>query len=126
MFPLSFQWVPIRFPIHSPSSQCVLQHVLHSTSRLSHMLWQMLPSFHLYRWAKGGGGTLYIKREPSILGSLHSFIFFWVMGQSNWLAEKKEKKKRVIGTWEAPHLINRERWIGERSIWITLGISTPS
>jgi hypothetical protein len=76
MFPLSFQWVPIRFPIHSPSSQCVLQHVLHSTSRLSHMLWQMLPSFHLYRWAKGGGGTLYIKREPSILGSLHSFIFF--------------------------------------------------
>jgi hypothetical protein len=32
----------------SPSSQCVPQHVLHiSISLLSHMLWQMLFSFHL-------------------------------------------------------------------------------
>jgi len=50
MFPLSSQWVLIRFPI---CSQCVSQHVLHSTSLLSHMLWQLLSSFHLYRWAKG-------------------------------------------------------------------------
>jgi len=28
-------------------------HVLHSTSLLSHMLWQMFSSFHLYTWAKG-------------------------------------------------------------------------
>jgi hypothetical protein len=35
----------------SPSSHYVTQHVLHSTSLLSllsHMLWQMLSSFHLY------------------------------------------------------------------------------
>ncbi len=40
--PLLLQWV-----------LSVTQHVLHSTSLLSNMLWQMLSSFHLYRWAKG-------------------------------------------------------------------------
>jgi hypothetical protein len=53
MCPSSSQWVPIGFSICSPSSQCVPQHVLHSTSLLSYMFWQMLSSFHLYRWAKG-------------------------------------------------------------------------
>jgi hypothetical protein len=42
--PLSSQWVLISSPICSPSSQCVPEHVLHSTSLLSHMLWQMLSS----------------------------------------------------------------------------------
>ncbi len=46
------QWVPIMCPICSSSSQCVPQHILHSTSLLSDMLQQMLSSFHLYRWAK--------------------------------------------------------------------------
>jgi hypothetical protein len=36
-------------------------------------------------------GTLYFKIEPSTLCSLHSFIFFWVIGQSNWLVAKKKK-----------------------------------
>jgi hypothetical protein len=46
MFQLSSQWVPIMFPI------CP-QQVLHSTSFLSHMLREMLPSFHQYTWCEG-------------------------------------------------------------------------
>jgi hypothetical protein len=38
------------------------------------------------------GGTVQFKIELSVLGSLHCFFFFGVMGQSNWrVAEKKEK-----------------------------------
>jgi len=47
MFHLSSQWVPIRLSICVSSSQCVPQNVLNSTSLESHMLWQMLSSFHL-------------------------------------------------------------------------------
>jgi hypothetical protein len=36
--------------------------------------------------------------ESSILGSLHSFNFFFVMGQSNWLIAKKKNS----WTCEAP------------------------
>jgi hypothetical protein len=61
MFPLSSQWVLIRFPI---CSQCVPQHVLHSTSLLSHVLWQLVVL-----------GTLHLKIDPSILWSFHNFIF---------------------------------------------------
>jgi hypothetical protein len=42
-------------------------------SLLSHMNWQMLSSFHLYRWAKGFE-TWYLEKEPSILWCFHSFI----------------------------------------------------
>jgi hypothetical protein len=56
MFPLSSQWVFLS------NSQYVPQRNLHSTSLLSHMLWQMLSSCHLFRWAKGGG-ALYIQIE---------------------------------------------------------------
>jgi hypothetical protein len=59
-------------------SQYVPQCVLHSTSLLSHMVWQMLSSCHLYTWAKGGG-TLFIQIEQieqSTLGILHSLISF--------------------------------------------------
>ncbi len=41
-FPLCSFKVPNEFPI---GSQYVCQHVLHSTSLLSHMVWQMLFSF---------------------------------------------------------------------------------
>ncbi len=51
--PFKLQWVPIRFSKCSSSSQCVPQHVLHSNSLLSHIMWQMLSSLHLYRLAKG-------------------------------------------------------------------------
>jgi hypothetical protein len=69
VFPLhsfKFSMVPIRFPRCS-------QHVLHSTSLLSHMFWQMLSSFHLYKCAKGK--ELYISKiEPSIWRCFHNFI----------------------------------------------------
>jgi hypothetical protein len=55
-----------------------------------------------------GGGTLYFKIESSILGSLHSFNIFQVMGQSNWLIAKEKEKEK---TWEAPHLINRRAYL---------------
>jgi hypothetical protein len=35
-----------------PGSQCVPQHVLHSTSLLALILWQILSSFHPFMWAK--------------------------------------------------------------------------
>jgi len=49
MFPLGSQWVLNM----SPKFPMCSQHVVHSTSLLSHMFWQMLSSFHLYRYAKG-------------------------------------------------------------------------
>ncbi len=53
-FPMCSHHVPFEFNNGFPSvSQYIPQYVFHSTSLLSHMLWQMLFSFHLYRWAKG-------------------------------------------------------------------------
>jgi len=49
-FAMCSHYVPAKFLM---GSQFVPQHVLHSTSLLSHMLWQMLSSFHLCRWDKG-------------------------------------------------------------------------
>jgi len=43
------------------------------------------------------GEALCLSIESSILGSLHSFNFFFAMGQSNWLIAKKES-----WTCEAP------------------------
>jgi hypothetical protein len=49
--------------------------------------------------------------ETYILRSFQSFnflCFFVVMGQSNSLIAKKNKKQKTNqGNWEAPHLINR-------------------
>ncbi len=72
MFLLSSQWVPNMFP---PSSHCVPQHVLHSTSLSSHMLWQMLSSFHLHRWGKGE--KLYTSKYNILFwgASIVSFFF---------------------------------------------------
>jgi hypothetical protein len=42
------------------------------------------------------GEELYYKIEPSILGSLHSFNFFFgVMGQSNWFVARKKIKIKI-------------------------------
>jgi hypothetical protein len=49
-FSMCSHYVPFKFPM---GSHQVPQHILHSTSLLSHMLWQMLSSFHLYISAKG-------------------------------------------------------------------------
>jgi hypothetical protein len=57
-------------------THCVPQHVLHSASLLSHMLWQMLSSFLSPIWVGQRKGTLYIKIDSSIWESLHSFMLF--------------------------------------------------
>jgi hypothetical protein len=53
----------------------------------------------MYIGGAKGEGTLYFKIEPSIFwrASVVSFFFFGVMGQSNWLIEKKRKKKIELG-----------------------------
>jgi hypothetical protein len=76
MFLLSFQWVPIRFSICFPSSQCFPQHVLLHTT----------PHFYPIYFGKccppltyiGGpkGMNLILQIEPSILGSHHSFLWW--------------------------------------------------
>jgi hypothetical protein len=79
-------------------SQYVPQHVLHlSTTLLFHMLWQMLFSFHLYAGVKGG--TIYIKTEPPILRSLHSFNFWGTMGQSKLACRHPQKRKEELGRY---------------------------
>jgi len=83
----SKQWVP-KF------LTCCPQRVPNSTSLLSHMLWQMLSSFHLYSWAKGK--ELYsLKKKPSILGSLHN-IYFFLSDEPIKLAYCKPKKKKNL------------------------------
>jgi hypothetical protein len=67
-------------------------------------------------------GTPYFKIEPSILVRLRR-IFFWVIGQSNWLIAKKTKLNL-----EAPHLINTKhdrydiRGLGPWDFTIKLGV----
>jgi hypothetical protein len=53
VFPLGYLKVLHGFPICSPSSQCVPKHLVHSTSLLSHMFWQMSCSIHVYSCTKG-------------------------------------------------------------------------
>ncbi len=68
--PTMFQvQVPNGFSIHSPSSQ----HVLHSTSLLSHMLWQMLSSFQLGQIGWTQNKTFYFGETPEFL----LFIYWW-------------------------------------------------
>jgi hypothetical protein len=85
----------------SPSSHCVTQHVLHSTSLLSNMLWQMLSSFHLYRWAKGED---FYTSKYNLLFWRASKISFNFSDGSIKLAHWNPKKS---WTWKAHHLINR-------------------
>jgi hypothetical protein len=60
-----------------------------STSLLSHMLWQMLSSFHLYMSAKGKKFYTF-QVEPSGLGSFHSVSSFLSDGSIK-LAHCKKK-----------------------------------
>jgi hypothetical protein len=85
----------------SPSSHCVTQHVLHSTSLLSHMLWQTLSSFHLYRWAKGE--EFYTSKYNLLFwrASVVSFIF---SDGSIKLACCNPKKS---WTWKAHHQVHK-------------------
>jgi len=59
------------------------------------------------------GGTIYIKPKPSILSSLHSFIFLGAMGQSNWfwpriLAQFVDESEHSQG-FTNPELLNQAR-----------------
>jgi hypothetical protein len=85
--------VPNGFP---SGSQCVPN----STLLYSHMLCPKSSPSHLYRRAKGGGGTPSFHIESCILGSLYSFNFFFTMGQSK-LAHCKNKKK--LDLWGTPN-----------------------
>jgi hypothetical protein len=52
---------------------------------------KVLPFSPILIGPKGESRDLSI--ESSILGSLHSFNYFFVMGQSNWLIAAKKKKR---------------------------------
>jgi hypothetical protein len=69
------------------------------------MVWQIVVLLSPI-WVGQRGGTQYFKIEPSILGSLHSFIFLCDGPIKLVHCEKKKKQQN----WEAPHLINK---IGE-------------
>ncbi len=80
MFPSSSQWVPIRFSMCSPR------------------VFPIAPHFNPIFFAQS---PPLLSIESSILGSLHRFNFFLVMGQSNWLIAKKKHLKKNW-TCEAP------------------------
>jgi hypothetical protein len=82
------QCIPTMFPWGFPSCS---QYFLHSTSLLSHMLWQMLSSFHLYTWA-GGAWTLCFIIEHFDFRNLHNFTCFeWWANQIGSLKKKNIK-----------------------------------
>ncbi len=123
MFLSSSQWVPIRlivnmfggndffhfslvpsvFSLCSPcvpngfpsGPQFVPQHVVHSTSLVSHMLWQMLSSFHLYRWATGE--ELYTSKWNLLFWGAWVVSFF-LSDEPIKLARCKRKKLKLGGT----------------------------
>ncbi len=69
-------WVGEGQSKESPSSWPVPQNVsTSSTSLLSHMLWQMLSSFHLYRWAEGKNCIFY--NRTFYVMSLRNVLLFW-------------------------------------------------
>jgi hypothetical protein len=52
--------------------------------------------------------ALHLSIESSILRSLHSFNFFFAIGQSNWLIAKEKEK---VGFVRHPKLINmKQKW----------------
>ncbi len=61
------------------------------------------PFTYIHGQPKGRNSML--QNRTLYLGSLHSFSFFGVMSQSNWLIANQKKN----WTWEAHHLINRKR-----------------
>ncbi len=87
-FPMCIYYFPFKFPL---SSQHVPQHVLHSTSLLSHMLCSnvVIPS-PLYLGQRGE--TLCLKIKPFILRSYHSFIFFLSNGPIKLIGCTKKNK----------------------------------
>ncbi len=98
-------WLPNVFP----------QHVLHSNWLLSsHMLWQMLSSFHLYIGGPKGKNSILQNRTFYCGGASTGFFFcleWWANSQIGLLQTKEN------WTWKAHDLVNRKgEWIGEVEI----------
>jgi hypothetical protein len=75
MFLSSSQWVPIRFPIFSPRVFTITLHFNPICFA------QSLPLLTYIGGPKGE--ALHVFIDFSILGSFHSFNFFFALGQSN-------------------------------------------
>ncbi len=76
-FPMCSHYVPFKFPM---GSQYFPQHFFHTSSLLYALENGVLLS---PIWVAKRGGIIQFKIKSSVLGSLHYFIFFGVMGQSN-------------------------------------------
>ncbi len=72
---LCSQWCSHMFPICSSSSQCVPSR----TSILSHIVWPQFFRPCPYRWTKMK--ELYFSIKTSIWGSIHNYLFIFMMGQ---------------------------------------------
>jgi hypothetical protein len=71
-----------KFLTCAPKSSQVSDLFLKFNSNLSHILWQMLPSFYLHKSAKG---EEFCTSKQNLLCWVPSTVsYFWVMGQSNW------------------------------------------
>jgi hypothetical protein len=79
-----------RFPMCSPR-------VLPIAPRFNPLYFAQSPPLLTYI-GEPKGEALHLSMESSILGSLHSFYFLLVMGQSNWLIAKKRKRLDLWGT----------------------------
>ncbi len=83
--------VPNMFPMFSMCSPRVLLRA----PRFNPLCFAQSPPLLTYIGGPNGE-ALHLSMESSILGSLHSFNFFVVMGQSNWLIAKKKKKVGLV------------------------------
>jgi len=89
-FPMCSHYVPFKFPM---GSQYFPQHFFHTSSLLYALENGVLLS---PIWVAKRGGIVQFKIKSSVLGSLHYFFFFGVMGQSNWHVAPKKKLRRHL------------------------------
>ncbi len=75
-FAMRSHYVPSKFSMGSHQVPHMFpQHILHSTSLLSHMFWQMLSSIHLHRWVKGE--ELYTSKQNLLFWGTSLVFFFF-------------------------------------------------
>ncbi len=95
VFPLSSQWVFIKFQICPPSSQCLPRHFSIAPHFYPICFGKCCPPFTYV-----GGlniGTSIVQIQPSILGSLHCFICFeWWANEIGSLQETKIELGRYL------------------------------
>jgi hypothetical protein len=93
---MCLHYVFFKFPM---GSQYFSQHFFHISSLL-YAFGKWCPPFTYIGGPKGRNYT--VQNKAFCFGEFPLFLFFGVMGQSNWHVAPKKKK-----TLEAPHLINR-------------------